>query len=64
MTPPEHGDPELAGTVGRPFPEVEVVVCNSESGEQLPAGEIGEVRVRSPQMMDAYNGPAGTDRTV
>ncbi|MFI6876110.1 class I adenylate-forming enzyme family protein [Streptomyces sp. NPDC050400] len=56
LMPSEHGDPELAGTVGRPFPEVEVVVCNSESGAQLPAGEIGEVRVRSPQMMDAYNG--------
>lgn len=56
LTPQEHGDPELAATVGRPFPEVEVVVCNSTSGEQLPTGEIGEVRVRSPQMMDGYNG--------
>jgi len=56
LTPPQHGDPDLAGTVGRPFPEVEVVVCNSESGAPLAAGEIGEVRVRSPQMMDGYNG--------
>ncbi|AVZ76079.1 fatty acid--CoA ligase [Streptomyces lunaelactis] len=56
LTPQEHGDPELAATVGRPFPEVEVVVCNSNSGAQLAAGEIGEVRVRSPQMMDGYNG--------
>ncbi|MEV5877189.1 long-chain fatty acid--CoA ligase [Streptomyces sp. NPDC052101] len=56
LTPEEHTDPELAATVGRPFPEVEVVVCNSESGAQLAVGEIGEVRVRSPQMMDAYNG--------
>lgn len=56
LTPSEHGDPELAATVGRPFPEVEVVVCNSDSGEQLAAGEVGEVRVRSPQMMDGYNG--------
>ncbi|MFI1285894.1 class I adenylate-forming enzyme family protein [Streptomyces sp. NPDC020858] len=55
LTPQEHGDPELAATVGRPFPEVEVVVCSSDSGAQLAAGEIGEVRVRSPQMMDGYN---------
>ncbi|MFD5734757.1 class I adenylate-forming enzyme family protein [Streptomyces sioyaensis] len=56
LTPLEHGDPELSATVGRPFPEVEVVVCNSDSGAQLAAGEIGEVRVRTPQMMDGYNG--------
>ncbi|MFE0026409.1 class I adenylate-forming enzyme family protein [Amycolatopsis sp. NPDC059021] len=56
LTPPEHGDPAVAPTVGRPFPEVEVVVCNSDSGAQLAVGEIGEVRVRSPQMMDGYNG--------
>lgn len=56
LTPAEHGDPELSPTVGRPFPEVEVVVCNSDSGAQLAAGEIGEVRVRSPQLMDGYNG--------
>ncbi|MEV7779264.1 long-chain fatty acid--CoA ligase [Kitasatospora sp. NPDC088351] len=56
LSPQEHGDPELAATVGRPFPEAEVVVCNSDSGEPLAAGEIGEVRARSPQMMDGYNG--------
>nr|BAU78229.1 putative amide synthetase [Streptomyces sp. SANK 60404] len=56
LTSPEHGDPELAATVGRPFPGVEVVVCNSDSGAQLAAGEAGEVRVRSPQLMDGYHG--------
>ncbi|MEY9490033.1 acyl-CoA synthetase (AMP-forming)/AMP-acid ligase II [Streptomyces calvus] len=35
---------------------MEVAVCNSDSGAQLAAGEVGEVRVRSPQMMDGYNG--------
>ncbi|MFF1490912.1 class I adenylate-forming enzyme family protein [Streptomyces sp. NPDC058304] len=55
LTPEEHGDPDLAATVGRPFPGAEVTVCNSDSGAQLAVGEIGEVRVRSPQMMDAYN---------
>lgn len=56
LTPSEHGDPELAATVGRPFPRVEIVVCNPESGAQLAVGETGEVHVRSPQMMDGYNG--------
>ncbi|WP_328345671.1 class I adenylate-forming enzyme family protein [Micromonospora sp. NBC_00421] len=55
LTPPEHGDPQLAATVGRPFPEVDVVVCNPDSGAQLTVGEVGEVRVRSPQMMDGYH---------
>ncbi|AWN30091.1 AMP-binding protein [Streptomyces sp. NEAU-S7GS2] len=56
LRPSEHGDPELAATVGRPYPGVEVVVCNSDSGEQLAVGEIGEIRVRSPQLMDGYTG--------
>ncbi|MET8732384.1 fatty acid--CoA ligase family protein [Streptomyces parvus] len=55
LTPEEHGDPELSPTVGRPFPEVEVVVCDPESGAPLAVGETGEVRVRSPQTMDGYN---------
>ncbi|MGW6905690.1 hypothetical protein [Streptomyces sp. NPDC054940] len=29
---------------------------SGESGAQLAAGEVGEVRVRSPQMMDGYTG--------
>ncbi|MCR3752125.1 class I adenylate-forming enzyme family protein [Lentzea californiensis] len=65
LTPLDHGDPEIAATVGKPFPEVEVVVCNSDSGEQLAVGEIGEVRVRSPQLMDGYHGePEATARVL
>lgn len=55
LTPMEHGDPKLAGTVGRPFSGAEIMVCNADSGAQLAAGEIGEVRARSPQLMDGYN---------
>ncbi|RJQ81222.1 fatty acid--CoA ligase [Pseudonocardiaceae bacterium YIM PH 21723] len=65
LAPEEHGDPELVGTVGRPFPGVEVVVCNSDSGAQLIVGEIGEVRVRSQQVMDGYTGnPELTTRVL
>ncbi|NEB81616.1 long-chain fatty acid--CoA ligase [Streptomyces sp. SID14478] len=56
LTPVEHGDPALSVTVGRPFPKVEVTVCHSDSGAELPVGETGEVCVRSPQLMDGYNG--------
>ncbi|MEU5838347.1 fatty acid--CoA ligase family protein [Streptomyces diacarni] len=56
LTPQDHGDPDLAGTVGQPLPQVEVTVCNSDTGAQLATGEVGEVHVRSPQMMDGYNG--------
>jgi fatty-acyl-CoA synthase len=56
LTPDEHGDPSLSTTVGRPHPQVEAVVCDSDSGAQLAAGQIGELRVRSPQMMDGYTG--------
>jgi fatty-acyl-CoA synthase len=40
-------------TAGRPVPGVEIAVCDS-SGERLPAGSIGEIRVRSPQVMSGY----------
>jgi fatty-acyl-CoA synthase len=56
LTASEHGDSELSATVGRPFPGVEVAVCDSDSGAHLAVGEIGEVSVRSPQTMDGYNG--------
>lgn len=57
----EHTDPWLSTTVGRPFPEVEVVVGDQESGAPLAVGEAGEVRVRSPHVMDGYTGdPAAT----
>ncbi|MGC0367065.1 fatty-acyl-CoA synthase [Rhodococcus sp. 27YEA15] len=56
LAPSEHSSMELSATVGRPFPGAEVVVYSSDSGAESAAGEIGEVRVRSPQMMDGYNG--------
>ncbi|MCR3752115.1 class I adenylate-forming enzyme family protein [Lentzea californiensis] len=56
LMPDEHGDPALATTVGRPHPQVEAVVCDPDSGAPLEAGQIGELRVRSPQMMDGYTG--------
>jgi long-chain acyl-CoA synthetase len=41
------------GTVGLPFPSTEICIC-SESGTELPLGEVGEVYVRGPQIMLGY----------
>lgn len=49
-------DPEtVARTVGRVAPEFELRVIGSD-GKELPAGEIGEVIVRGPCVMQGYYG--------
>ncbi|WP_399087672.1 class I adenylate-forming enzyme family protein [Streptomyces sp. BBFR2] len=53
-----HADAELAATVGQVFPEVEVEVRDLESGAPLADGQVGEIRMRSPQLMDGYLDPA------
>ena len=65
LLPPEHRDLRLRTTVGRPFPEVEIAVRDLETARPLPAGEVGEVWVRSPNVMDGYLGdPAATARAL
>ncbi|WP_330333055.1 AMP-binding protein [Streptomyces sp. NBC_00536] len=65
LFPHEHLDPWLSTTVGRPFPDVEVVVGDQESGAPLATGEVGEVRVRSPYTMDGYTGdPAASAKVL
>jgi acyl-CoA synthetase (AMP-forming)/AMP-acid ligase II len=43
---------QLRGTFGRCLPGVEHVVVDAESGRVLPAGELGELLVRGPFLMD------------
>ncbi|GAA3435946.1 AMP-binding protein [Kutzneria kofuensis] len=65
LTPDEHLDTELRGTVGRPLPFVQIEVRDPETHSQLPAGEVGEICVKSMLMMDGYWGDAEqTDRTL
>jgi fatty-acyl-CoA synthase len=55
LTPSEHarfGD-DGPLPVGRPFPNVEVVI-RSADGTELPTGERGEVHVRSNSLMAGY----------
>lgn len=42
------------GSIGIPFPDTEAAIVNSETGERMPVGEIGEVIVRGPQVMKGY----------
>jgi malonyl-CoA/methylmalonyl-CoA synthetase len=42
------------GSVGLPLPGVEVRVVNSESSGLLPAGEIGDVQLRGPNIFKGY----------
>lgn len=41
------------GTIGMPFPNTEVKICDPE-GNTLKIGEVGELVVRGPQMMKGY----------
>ncbi|WP_028596309.1 AMP-binding protein [Paenibacillus assamensis] len=42
------------GTIGIPFPDTDAKVVDSETGEQVPVGEIGELIVKGPQVMKGY----------
>jgi long-chain acyl-CoA synthetase len=54
------------GSVGIPLPDVEVRIGDMETGEgSLPAGKIGEILIRAPQLMLGYwQQPAETKKTI
>ncbi|MFJ7244223.1 class I adenylate-forming enzyme family protein [Kitasatospora sp. NPDC098652] len=58
LDPAGHADAGLAATVGRVFPEVELEVRDPDTGVPLADGQVGEIRMRSPQLMDGYLDPA------
>jgi acyl-CoA synthetase (AMP-forming)/AMP-acid ligase II len=43
--------PEKYGSLGRPFPGIEVEIGDPETGTPVPTGEIGEIRLRGPNLM-------------
>jgi malonyl-CoA/methylmalonyl-CoA synthetase len=50
-----YDGPRVPGAVGTPLPGVEVDVVGDD-GAPVPAGEPGELRVRSTQMFSGYHG--------
>ena len=43
-----------AGTVGFPLPGIELKITDSNTGDPLPQGEIGEIEVRGPNVFEGY----------
>lgn len=60
------GVPEKPGTVGVPLPGTDLAIVDSETGtRELPSGEVGEIRVKGPQVMKGYcNAPEKTASVV
>jgi long-chain acyl-CoA synthetase len=56
--------PGKIGSAGPALPGSELRVVDVGSGARLPAGERGEVQVRSPSAMRGYRGDPATTRTV
>ena len=51
---PRYGSPP-AGTIGLPLPHVEMgVVALDDPGRELPVGEVGELRIRGPNVTRGY----------
>tara|TARA_R110002096_G_scaffold29497_3_gene88729 strand:+ start:4344 stop:5969 length:1626 start_codon:yes stop_codon:yes gene_type:complete len=46
-------DSEYTGTIGLPVPSTEVMIAGDD-GNPLPIGEVGEICIRGPQVMEGY----------
>lgn len=55
--PPDRG--HRAGFIGVPLPNTDAQIVSLESRARLPAGEIGELMVKGPQVMAGYVGADG-----
>jgi long-chain acyl-CoA synthetase len=49
------------GSIGIPIPNTDAKIVDLITGEDLPAGRIGELLVQGPQVMQGYWDPAGQD---
>ena len=57
--------PNKIGSVGMPLPDVEMRIVDTETGAPLPTGEVGEILIRAPQLMDRYwDDPEETASTI
>lgn len=64
LSSPDASSRQLAETVGRPAPHVELKIIDA-AGETVPLGEKGEICVRGPCMMQGYyRAPEATAATI
>lgn len=68
-SPVTHANPlnglRKVGSIGIPFPNTEAKIADLATGKDLPPGQIGELVVRGPQVMQGYWGNAGeTDKAL
>ncbi|MEO3386480.1 long-chain-fatty-acid--CoA ligase [Mesorhizobium sp. CAU 1741] len=55
---------EFSGTIGLPIPSTEIAI-RDEEGNDVPLGEVGEICIRGPQVMDGYwNRPDETAKVM
>ncbi|TCP53198.1 O-succinylbenzoate-CoA ligase [Tamaricihabitans halophyticus] len=68
LSPEDHRDERQRHrlvSAGTPIPGVEIAIGDPSTGEHLPAGSVGEVLVRSAQLMSGYWGnPAATAQAL
>jgi acyl-CoA synthetase (AMP-forming)/AMP-acid ligase II len=56
---------QMPGSIGPPVPNTECRIVDVATGEDAPAGELGELLIRGPQVMKGYlNNPHATARTI
>jgi len=56
---------ELPGSTGQLIPSTQARIVSTETGEDVPLGEPGELLVRGPQVMAGYlNNPEATKATL
>ncbi len=42
------------GSIGLPVPDVDAIIMNQETGQPAPVGELGEIVVKGPNIMQGY----------
>lgn len=64
-SPPDAPLAVRAETIGRPFPGVEVLICDPQTLRPVPEGQRGELLARGPNIMAGYHEDAeATQRAV
>jgi long-chain acyl-CoA synthetase len=64
MANPYQGIHKL-GSIGIPFPDVDVRIVSLDDGRDLPPGQLGEIVLRSPTvMLGYYQNPEETQKTL